>query len=452
MFHHSDFTPFSHRARPSLRATVSNMIENWPEAAYREDAAVIPGSWPLMPQTLVLTGPELIEEVLVGRAEKFMRDPFQTRALTNVVNRKSMFFAEGAEWRWQRRAASPAFRHENLMTLAPIFARHAKARADVWRRAGRVTLDVAPAMTETTFAIILDAVLGEGARALDQQRFLNALNPTFASVAWRFLYARIGAPAFLPFPGSRRLAGGVAFLQEAMTQLLDARRAAGGAPKDLLSLLLSASDPESGRAMADDEILANLYTLMVAGHETSATALAWTLWILAKDQETQERVREEVAAIVGARDLEPDDLERLTFTKQVLQEAMRLFPPAYAFGRAPLEDLRLGPHWLKKGELALIGVWCVHRHETLWEEPAGFDPDRFAPEKAKARPRCAYLPFGAGPRICIGMNFALMEMIALLATFVRACRFSPVAGHGVKIAANLTLRSKTGLPLEIAPV
>jgi len=426
------------------------MIENWPPEAYRDGHAIMRGIWPVLPETLLLMDPALIEEVLVLRAEKFLRDRFQTRALSNVANGKSLFFAEDLDWRWQRRAVAPAFRRESLLALVPTFARCARGQAEEWQRAGSgAVIDVAPAMSKVTFAIILQAVLGQGAAALDQRKFLAALSPALSTIAWRFLYARIGAPEAVPFPGSDKTAASVRWLYEATARLVAHRRAEGRASKDILALLLSARDPETGRMMSDDELISNLYTFMVAGHETSATALAWTLWLLAKDLTTQERLRDEIEAVAGAQEIGPEHIDRLTFARQVLQESMRLFPPAIGVGRAPREDIMIGPHEIRRGELVILASWCVHRHEKLWEEPNGFDPNRFAPERVKARHRCAYMPFGAGPRTCIGMSFAMLEMVVLLATFVRGFRFKTTPGHRITLATNLTLRAKNGLPLLI---
>jgi len=453
MFHDPDFMPFTPRARPSVRGAASNIIENWPPEAYRDGHAIMGGIWPVLPETLLLTDPALIEEVLVTRAEKFVRDRFRSRALSNMLNRESLFFAEGANWRWQRRAVAPAFRHESLFALVPTFARCAKAQAEEWRRAGSgAVMDVAPAMSKVTFAIILEAVLGQGAEALNQGNFLAALTPTLSTISWRYLYARMGLPEGVPFPGSRKLAASVRWLYEATAQLVAHRRAKGGMSKDILALLLSAKDLETGRVMSDDELISNLSTFMVAGHETSATALAWTLWLLAKDQATQERLRSEIEAVIGKREIAPEDIERLTFARQVLQESMRLFPPSTGVLRAPSEDITIGPHKIRRGEPVILAIWCMHRHERLWEEPNGFDPNRFTPERAKARHRCSYLPFGAGPRTCIGASFAMLEMAVLLATLVRGFRFKTTPGHRVALATNLTLRAKNGLPLSIEPM
>ena len=201
--------------------------------------------------------------------------------------------------------------------------------------------------------------------------------------------------------------------------------------------------------MTDSELTANLYTFLLAGHETSAVALGWSLWLLAKDQASQDRLREEVALTAGAREIGPGEVEKLAFTRQVIQESMRLFPPAAMIGRQPREDTTLGPYRVSKHEPIYVAIWCLHRHEKLWEEPNAFDPNRFAPEKVKARHRCAYLPFGAGPRICIGMGFATLEMTAILATLIRDFRFKTAPGHRIELDMSFTTRPKGGLPLLI---
>ena len=228
MFHDAELMPFAPRSRPSLHAAVTNMIENWPPEAYTKGHAIMRGVWPILPATLLLTDPLLIEDVLVTRAEEFVRDRFQTRALSSAFSRKSLFFAEGADWRWQRRAAAPAFRHEKLLELVPIFARCALAQAQEWQStANGAIIDVALAMRKLTVAIILQAVLGQGAEMLDQQKFLAALSPRVSTIAWRFLFARMGLPEATPFPGSRKAAAAGRWLSEAISRVVANRRAEG---------------------------------------------------------------------------------------------------------------------------------------------------------------------------------------------------------------------------------
>jgi cytochrome P450 len=452
LFHDPDLMPFEPRSIPSFRANIRNYLENWPPAAYREGFTAIPGLWPLFGRTILLSDPELIEEMLVTRADFFRRDWISVRSLAVSVYRESLIFSEGAEWRWQRRAVAPAFRHENLLALVPTFAKCAEAQAAAWRGASLAEpVDIMQAMTQTTFAVIEKAVLGNS-QTLVREKFIAALAPSFATIEWRRMLALLGLPEWTPHPGFLKARASVAYLFDETAKCVRDRRDNRSDARDVLGLLLSAKDPETGRVMTDSELTANLHTFLVAGHETAAVALGWSLWLLAKDEASQDRVRDEVAQVAGEAEIGPDSVEKLSFTRQVIQEAMRLFPPAAAVGRQPREDTTLGPHKISKSEGIYVAIWCLHRHEKLWDEPNAFDPDRFAPEKVKARHRYAYLPFGAGPRICVGMGFAMLEMATILATLVRDFRFSTVPGHRLELAPSFTTRPKGGLPLLIEPI
>lgn len=452
MFHDPDFSPVTPNKEPSFRSSLRNFLENWPPEAYLEAIWRLPGFWGLIPKTVYLTDPELIEEMLIARPEAFGRDTITSAALSANIADDALFFSEGAEWRWQRRALAPAFRHENLLALSPTYVRCAKAQCAAWRQTEPgAPVDVMQAMSTVTFSVIEHALLGAAAD-FDRDKYLSAMTTGFKGMAWQRFYALFGFPKWLPFPGSVKIGRSARYLYDETARIIDSRRNGQPPAPAIVDLLLSAKDPETGRTMTDAELIANLYGLMVAGHETSAVALGWSLWLLAKDQASQERLREEVRAVTGDADIGPDTVEKLQFTKQVIQEAMRLFPPIAALGRQPRENTTLGPHAVLKSEPIFVAIWALHRHEKLWDEPSAFDPDRFAPEAAKKRHRCAYLPFGAGPRICIGMAFAMLEMQAILATLVRDFRFSPVEGHRLELAPDFTTRARGGLPLRVTPL
>jgi cytochrome P450 len=449
MLHDADFMPFQPRIKPSFKANLRNFLENLPPSAYRDGLSTLPALWPLVPRTIWLSDPDCIEEMLVTRAEYFPRDKMTVSALSIPVNRGSLFLAEGTNWKWQRRAVAPAFRHDNLLALVPTFAQCAKAQADAWRKSPtNAPIDAMDAMSRTTFAAIERTALGE-AVLLDREKFLEQLRVALASVTWRRLIALFGLPEWTLYPGYFNARAASAYLYDETKRAVAARRANGSNQRDILDLLLSGKDPETGRVMSDSELIGNLYTFLIAGHETSAVALAWSLWLLAKDQVSQERLREEVAEIAGAREIGPQEVEKLAFTRQVIQEAMRLFPPAAVIARQPRENTTLGPYKVSKREPILVAVWCLHRHEKLWDEPNAFDPGRFAHEKVKARHRYAYLPFGAGARICIGMGFATLEMTTILATFVRDFRFKTVPRRRIELDISFTTRPKGGLPLLV---
>lgn len=450
MFHDLDFSPFTPREKPSFLAVSRNYLENYAPEAYRTDFFSADGLWPFFPRMHYVVSPELIEELLVTRAEAFRRDDIASKALRGPVEGDTLFFSEGAEWKWQRRAISPAFRYENILALVPFFVGCARAQAAEWRRLGDgAEVEITEAMSRTTFAVIEKAVFG-ASENFDSEGFIAALRPVLGSFAWRMLAVMFRLPPdWAPYPGLLAARAGSRFLHDETVKLLAERRARPEATRDIMGLLLSAKDPESGRVMTDAELVANLHGFLLAGHETSAVALAWTFWLLAKDQATQERAREEAERIAGNSEITPETVENLTFTRQVLQESMRLFPPFAALGRQPREDTTLGPYRVAAKEPVYVLTWCLHRHEKLWDEPTGFDPDRFAPEKVKARHRYAYLPFGAGPRICVGMGFALTEMATIVATLLREFRFETVPGHRLELAPSFATRPKGALPLRL---
>jgi cytochrome P450 len=449
LFHDPDFTPFRPAPRRSYAAAVRNSLENWPPASYTEGFSTRPGLWKSSPPTVFLTDPGLIEEVLVERPDCFTRADTSARAFSVLMDPSSLFLSEGADWRWQRRAVAPAFRHENLLSFAPIFAQCAEAQAQEWRSSRRAEpVDVAKAMSRTTFAVIEQAVLGD-AGFIDREEFLAAFGAALGGFSWQALFAFFGVPKWTPHPGYFRMRSAAAYLNVQIAKAVAARRSAASARRHVLDLLLSAHDPESGRVMTDAELTSNLFTFIAAGHETAAIGLAWTLWLLAKDQASQNRLREEVASVAGDREIGAGEVEKLHFAGQVIQESMRLFPPAPAVTRQPKLDMAIGPHGVSKNSAVFVALWSLHRNERLWDDPAGFDPDRFSAEKVKGRHRCAYLPFGAGPRICIGMNFAMLEMTTVLATLVREFRFRTVPGFRPQVAPSPTLRPRGGLPLFV---
>jgi cytochrome P450 len=203
--------------------------------------------------------------------------------------------------------------------------------------------------------------------------------------------------------------------------------------------------------MTDDEVTKNLITFITAGHETTSVALTWTLWLLAKDQATQQRVLDEVAAVAGNGPIGPEQIDGLSFCRQVIQEAMRLFPPAPAISRFAKTAMTFGGMDIACGARVHIPIYALHRNTRLWPTPNAFDPDRFAPDLAKTYSRYAFMPFGGGPRICIGASFAMIEAAAILATLIRAFRFHPVPGHKPKPVARVTLRPQGGMPLLVSP-
>lgn len=448
------FTPRSieHPAEPLgvlsfLRTLVRNPLATWPQALFEEPTRWL--SFAGRPLLFVMQ-PDLIDEVLVGRSAVFPKAPIIRRTIGPAVGEESIFTAEGAAWRWQRRAAAPSFRHGTILGFVPSFAAAAERTvARLHRQAGE-TVDVSELMMETTFDVIVETMLS-GHAGFDTQRFGREISRYFDTVGWMAALATLRLPAWMPYPGRRAAMAGNRFLRREMARVIAERRARPGEVPDLLDFLIAASDPETGRAMTDEELADNLLTFVVAGHETTALALTWAFWLVAHAPDVEARLLDEVERVVGDGPVEAGHIDQLVYAKQVVQEAMRLYPPAPLIPRIAAEEVRLGTETVRKGMPVYVPVYAVHRHRLIWQSPEAFDPDRFAPERARTMHRGAYLPFGAGPRICIGAAFALAEAAAILASVIRAVRFKSLPGHRPMPTVRLTLRPDGGMPMTVEP-
>ena len=436
----------------TVRAVIRNPLDALPPEVF--DAPVIEGVGG-QPQRWYLLDPELIQEVLVRRADIFPKTPENKRVLGRALG-DGLLTAEGAHWRWQRRAAAPAFQPAKLAALAPPMLEAARETRDRWlQRPGR-PLRVNHEMMRTTFDIILATMLSgpsSGPGGVDPARFEAAITDTLTPIGWALAVTLLRLPPWTPYPGKARARRAVDYLRRATARLAADRRAVdAGGREDLLTLLQSGADPETGRAMSDEEIVDNLLTFISAGHETTALALAWTLHLLPRAPDVEARLLAEIDAVTGGAEVLPEHLPRMEYTRQVFNEAMRLYPPAPMISRQAAEDVDLGGLTLKAGEVAIIPIYALHRHRLLWDEPERFDPDRFAPEAVAARHRFAFMPFGGGPRVCIGGAFALQEAVAVLAVVLQRLRVRPVA-DAVDPAAvmRVTLRPLPELVMTAEP-
>jgi len=364
-----------------------NYIEAIPRSVYEQSVTRIRTR---RSDVLIVSDPNIIQEILVEKAEAFGRDPATRRSFAPVIGDTSLFLAEGADWRWQRRAVAPIFRHETLLSFVPTFATMAQRQVERWRAVQRaVPIDAAAAMTHTTFEIIVEAMLG-GSASLDAERYSRALTDNFDTIPWHIIYVMFSIPDWMPYPHRRQAMRSRDFLHRDIRRIVESRRSIQSSQPDLLNLLLAARDHETGRSMRDDEIVTNLLTFIIAGHETTAVALTWTLWLLAKDQATQQRVFEEVRAVVGDQIIDATHVEGLSFCRQVIQEAMRLFPPAPGIARISKDAMEIGGMQIPARTRIHIPVFALHRNVGLWDNPNAFDPDRFAADQVKTRSR---MPF-----------------------------------------------------------
>jgi cytochrome P450 len=314
-----------------------------------------------------------------------------------------------------------------------------------------VEIDVAREMMRTTFDIILNAVF-PGRHNIDCDLMEQSITNYVESTSWIVALAMVGAPRWVPYPGVHKTRRARDHLRQVLDSLVVEAKRNPGNHDDLLSLLTNATDPDSGKSMNDLDVRYNLLTFITAGHETTAVALTWIFYLLSLHPEIEQRVKSEIVGATGGGALRVEHIDALPYTMQVIQEAMRLYPPAALIVRTARQDVRLGNEEIRAGTTVYVPVYAVHRHEAYWRKPDDFDPSRFEPQTAKARDHYTYLPFGAGPRICIGQTFAQLEMTAVLATLLTSFQLRLRSGYVPVPRLRVTLRPAGGMPMRIAAV
>jgi cytochrome P450 len=432
----------------SRTAFLSRFIRNpllvVPAEAYRDGMIVRDGR----PPVVWLSDPDLIKTVFLDDRETYQKI-VQIRLLSPLLG-KGILTSEGDDWKWQRQASAPMFRHSELMTFIPTFVDAAEAQLKRWKETPAGTVhDINDDMTRLTFDVISRTLLPSADRGLNDA--VEQSTDTFqAGGAWMQLYAILGMPRWVPYPGKSASARATETLRASVLAMIAERRASGTTPDDLMARLMKAHAPGSTGPMTDEQLVDNLLTFYLAGHETTAKALMWTLYVLSRNPQWADAIRDEVKAVAGNKPLAAEHISRLHVTEQVIKESMRLFPPVPLLSRQVVKDTTLGGRALKAGTSVIISIYALQRHEAHWKDPHAFDPTRFAPEKERAISRYVYMPFGAGPRICIGMAFAQIEATAMLATLVRAMQFEAVSASEPMPIARVTLFPRDGMPLAVS--
>lgn len=423
------------------RDRIGFMIEGaskWPELVQMR-MGVMP--WPMV----MVSDPALIGEILVEKADAFRKAPGLSLFGKPLLGR-GLLTSETDFHKRQRRMMAPMFVQKRIAGFADVMAERGD-RAISRMKEGE-TVDFAQVTMRVTLEIVgktlLDAEVGDEAAAIDEA-LTDCLEYIIESVQ-----SVIPVPPSIPTPRNRRYHRAVARLDETIYRVIAERRASREDKGDLLSMLLAARDEEDPtEGMDDKQIRDELMTIFLAGHETTANALAWTFYLLAQNPHVWVRLQEEVDRVLRGRLPTLADLPSLPYTLQVFKESMRLYPPAYMVGRQALRDVQIGRYLMKKSSIVLVNIIGVQRSARFYPDPERFDPTRFTPENEKKLPRHAYMPFGAGSRVCIGNHFALMEGHLLVATFARKLRLELAAGLRVTPEPLVTLRPRGGLPMRV---
>jgi len=400
-----------------------------------------------------------------GRSLFLLNHPDHARHVLhdNYTNyRKSFFYgrmkplvgeglltSEQPEWKRKRRLAQPAFHKERLAGFAGIMSRHTSAMLERWSPAAACgePLDVAAEMMKLTLIVVGHALFGQDLLG-GAERAGRALTTALRITNERF-FALIDLPPWVPTPRNLRFSAAMRVLDALVNEIIASRHT--GSPRDdLLGMLMEARD-EGGGGLTDAELRDEVMTMILAGHETTANALTWAFHLLAGTPQVESALHQESSRVLEGREATVEDLPRLDLASRVHQEAMRLFPPAWIFGREAVAPDRFGPYSIPAGAAVSISPYLLHRDPRFWEVPDRFDPDRFLPAEVARRHKFAYVPFAAGPRMCIGSSFAMMEMQIVLAMVTSRYRLMPVSDRPVELDPSVTLRPRHGMWMTIVP-
>ncbi|WP_275571805.1 cytochrome P450 [Mycolicibacterium vanbaalenii] len=389
----------------------------------------------LMPPMVVATSPQGARDILArggGHIDK-TRVHHEMRQLLGA----NLFDLTHEPWLPRRRALQPIFTKQHVREFAGHMAMAAQTVADSW--ADGTELDLDTECRKLTLRALGRSVLG-----LDLDEHSDAiaepLRTALEYIADRALQP-ISAPRWLPTPARRRARAASATLHKLADKILQACRTDPTRDAPLVQALIAASDPATGRTLSDDEIRDELIVFMLAGHDTTATTLTYAMWALGHHHDVQDRVRAEVVGI-GDRELTPEDVPTLGYTIQVLHEALRLCPPVAATARMAMRDVEVDGYRIEAGSMMAVGIYALHRDPALWERPLAFDPDRFSAKNSGGRDRWQYLPFGAGPRSCIGDHFAMLEATLALATIIRSAEIQSLDPHFPMIVPFTTVAAE----------
>lgn len=432
----------------TMRVMRDNVIDLYPDHIFDKDYSVRRFAF----QTFVIVNrPDLIKEMLVAKPEIYTKGRLNRQILGPALG-NGLLTAEGDFWRRQRRISAPAFHFQRLQTLAGIMVDSAEATAERWEEhadTGR-HVDIAHEMMRLTMEIVARTLFTSDI-AGDIDRLGKAVSILIENLGRLSPIDFLGLPEWLPRYRDPKVREAMKTLDSMIYAIIDQRRGAGeDARDDLLQMLLEARDPETGEGMSDRQLRDEVMTLFAAGHETTAQALSWAFYLLSMHPEEEAKFHAEIDSVLGDRRPGFDDMRTLERTRMIIDETLRLYPPAFSISRTAEKADRLGGELaIPKGAIVSAVPWITHRNPKLWPEPDRFDPERFADHEVYARHKHAYFPFGGGPRICIGSGFAQLEARMVLAVIGRRYRLTLKPGHPVQPQGRVTLRPRFGMKMRI---
>ncbi|CAM5796151.1 MULTISPECIES: cytochrome P450 [Brevibacillus] len=393
----------------------------------------------------LISNPDMIKEILVSKQAHFRKG--KGLQVARAVVGDGILTSEGQKHIRQRRLMQPAFHRERIATYGESMVQQAISLMDDWK-AGDVR-DVHEDMMKVTLAIITETMFGKGLKEGADQ-IARAIDVGLKYVSTK-ASSFIDIPLTVPTSSNRQFRESAELLDKTIYNIIEERRREGDQGRtDLLAMLLAARDEDDGKGMTDEQVRDEVMTIFVAGHETTANTMSWIWYLLATNPEAEKKLWAELDAVLGGRLPTVEDIPNLKYVNQIISETLRLYPAAWTINREVAEEVEIGGHTYKPGDTLMMSQYVMHRSEKYYDRPEDFIPERFEGDLLKRIPQYAYFPFGGGPRICIGNNFALMEAALLLATFAQKYRFQ-LADPGKPVEAEplVTLRPKGGLMMRL---
>jgi cytochrome P450 len=431
-----------------LRTLPNNTIATFPQEAYEQD---IVERKLFGRRMFVINDPAAIKHVLLDNVANYEKTEIVRRVLEPGLG-KGLITLEGETWRRHRRTMAPAFDHRSIASFTPLMTGAAQELMKDWSKLGAgASSDVAEDMMEVTLKIISRTMFSSDSD--DIMRIMGGAAGRYQAEIRPNILDLLGLPLWIAAIGRKKAADRVFNeFDTLIDRLIETRaRDPGNGPKDLLARLIAARDEQTGGGMNAQEVRDHVITIFMAGHETTAMAMTWTWYLLSQHPAVEAKLHAELNAVLGGRAPNHEDLAKLTYTRMVIEETMRIYPTVPAMEREALaDDTLLGRH-VPKGSTVMIIPWVLHRHLKHWPNPGRFDPERFSAEQSAARSRFTYLPFGGGRRICIGAAFSIAEATILLATLAQRFQLRLVPGHPVEPQGLITLRARHGMKMLITP-
>jgi cytochrome P450 len=398
----------------------------------------------------LLVEPEYVKYVLSDNKQNYEKG-LGFKKLQMTLG-SGLFTAEGDLWRRQRSVMQPTFTPKGVSRFAPDMVELTERMLNGWevrRLKTGAPLNVNTAMMRLAMNIIARTMFGIDI-GRDAMQAAGAFTYVLETVSRKSLNI-VDVPLWVPTKSNRRFNRAIQVLDDFIYGIIDSRRANPSEERDLLGVLLAAADPETGEPMSRRQLRDEVITIFFAGHETTAQAMTWTWYLLAQHPDIERRLQEEAESVLGGRMPTYADIEKLTYAEMVVKEAMRLYPPVWVFVRDSLDEDEIGSYHIPKGSMMTFSQYLTHRHPKYWDDPEKFDPERFTPEGEKSRPKYAYFPFGGGPRICIGNNFAMLEAVTAVAMTARRYSIKLVPGQDIRPKMVGTLRPSAPVMVTLEP-